>query len=124
MERYVLDLDLVQTKVREFAALAPEFTYNAEFSGGCVYTPDYDNPVGCLIGAALLDMNLPPEWGDTKDWDDTGSVECLIDWWDSNGFDVTGTMRCRDWLRDVQAAQDGGANWADAVRIADGEELD
>lgn len=102
--------------VRAVAADHPDFVYDADNSV-CTYAPSEDNPLGCIIGAAARSI------GQSLDDAHEESLHFLFHKKGRRGVEgLTFTDRddlAERWLTKVQALQDGGSLWGDAVACAD-----
>lgn len=100
----------VEAKVREFAALAPDFTYAFDRRAiECHYYPTEGNPLGCIVGAAFADLGYPITASLEKALGNN-SVPYVLE---HLGLDPSG------WLMDVQLSQDLAHSWGEAVAAAD-----
>lgn len=97
-----IDLEL---RVRAIARTYPDKHYHQEPEQGCHYTPDEHNPMGCIIGAACIPLDI-----DLWEWDLLGGIGQAYD----NRIDGN-----TQWLSNVQYRQDRGDSWAKAVAYAD-----
>lgn len=102
--------DLVD-QVRKVAAQYPDFIYTKTPGGRCLYGPTKKNPHGCIMGKALQDLGLPlPPEGEGISTFLAHAAEFLITPDDQ--------ARLLYWLDEVQAAQDSGVSWGQAVSDA------
>ena len=102
----------VEQKIREFAALAPDFVYTPDETATrpsqyCKYEPDENNPCGCIVGAAARELGVILDHS-------TASAGIAL-----RRAGVDDASSGISWVRTVQMRQDQGATWADAVRYAD-----
>lgn len=51
------ELDLLIKSVKTIADTFPDYVYNTDLDNG-IYQPTRQNPIGCLIGAALRDVGM------------------------------------------------------------------
>lgn len=107
-------LDDVVSKVREVAAERPDFVYQSlqtdplGFNIRCFYR--HGEKPGCIIGQALdrLDYVVPSSL-------EGENVYRVLD----HLFGEPQADDRANWLRFVQARQDGGSTWGEAVQYAD-----
>ena len=101
----------VISAIREIAAENPDFTYTEDLYGNCKYYPTPGNPMGCIIGAALTRLGF--------------DRQNELQFERTEGSDVVkylvGALNKQDerWVSSVQASQDTGTSWANAVIYAD-----
>lgn len=109
------------TMVRTVAAEKPDYRYNprsinAVDSTRCFYTPTL-RPDGstsrCLIGEALHRLGISDALMSEHDGDSTSTVHALLTRLGDHTEEVL------IWANTVQAAQDWGLTWAEAVEYAD-----
>ena len=111
----VTEQDIIN-EVRRLAADNPDYIYvnpnGSEFSQ-CVYI--HDGKGSCIVGRALVNNGFDPE--KVAQYEGATADEMLV---------VLGIKEAIDfgqvWLDRVQALQDNGTPWADAVEEADLEE--
>jgi hypothetical protein len=106
-------------EIRALAAERPDFIYRQPVPGeGCKYVHRRSSGTvipneGCIVGQACARLGwIPPE-----EWEGTSAVR-LLDL--PRDPDTARPITPEgDWITEVQAAQDGGNTWADAVAQAD-----
>lgn len=102
----------LQLRVRAIARTFPDRIYDSGDTDLCFYSPDEQNPMGCIIGAAARSLDE-----DVSVWDSSESsvgVSQLL----SDGI-IAADKPTAFWLIKVQDFQDGRDTWATAVRLAD-----
>lgn len=88
-------------KVREIAQDNPMMSYNTVVGMSCDYEPDAQNPLGCIMGAALTALNV-----DLPKSTMIISIVKSIDWKNTAH---------RIWATEVQGYQDNGNVWPECV---------
>ena len=112
--------ELIET-IRDFAKLAPDFEYTRprDCNGSklpCSYVPDAHNPLGCIVGAALAKIE-PQTVPYFPSWPEIDGVLEMAD--PDSDFYFVYEVKDRAWLTEVQALQDDGVPWGEAVDAAD-----
>ena len=102
--------EMIERQVRNAAAAFPDRTYQSA-GGACQYSPDDRNPSGCIVGLAMRRLGVDLDGESFEAVGAVTAVSCRL----SRDLDV----RFQDWLGTVQAAQDAGDMWANAVAHAD-----
>lgn len=109
----MITVEQLRAAVRAQAAEDPDRVYVKELGDTCLYEPTVLNSKGCIVGAALTALGVPPErlpglpgWG-------TQSVQFKL----SPLVEPAATDD--RWTMEVQCRQDDGMTWADAVHAAD-----
>lgn len=106
--------------VRKLAAENPDFMYTRqdasnptpdEVFAACNYYPTEGNPQGCIIGAAMRSLGHDL---DAPAWRCIAAYEALGD-----TFGEAIDHGTQAWATAVQANQDAGMTWSQAVRAAD-----
>src|SRR5688500_4678844 len=112
--------------IRYVAATEPDRIYAVADPHGhslaCNYRPNQNNPCGCIVGEALAFLGVPAELLAELDllqqrtvpaaWRAPALASVLDD-------RLTTAALKSGWVALVQAGQDTGLRWADAVRAAD-----
>jgi hypothetical protein len=113
--------DLIRA-VRELAAESPYAVYEPDTWNSCEYTrPACGNGSGCLIGQAIVRCD-PDMKESLVRFDDTRIVERKpLELNTGMCISTRGNIVGKVWLASVQASQDNGATWSDAVAGADWE---
>ncbi len=118
-------------EVRQQAHAEPARVYKkGGVVGACLYRPGPTNPqCGCIVGEALTQLGVPaealarmdgadPDWvptfGSATGWADDEALVIL-------GGHLTAEAIQSPWVSEVQAGQDRGMTWEQAVATADGE---
>jgi hypothetical protein len=105
----------LETQVRAAAANAPDFVYDASPGAGkdasCAYF-NKDGTPSCLIGQGFSALGLTAEDFSEDSYNFMAVSDFLHAW------QGTPTDAC-EWLSDVQARQDRGDSWNNAVNYAD-----
>lgn len=104
-----VDAKELEAAVRARAEANPDFTYMPEtVLLGCQYTHADDKP-GCIVGGALADLGRPIPYesplNTSKDVDDLWRLGI-----------IEGDP---SWLSSVQAEQDAGVPWGEAIKSVD-----
>lgn len=111
---YDFTITELMDKVREVAAERPAYIYPMP-SGGEVCKYLHDDAPGCIFGHALNQLGVPVEVLHKMDVNETSIEGALVEW---GLVPDRGTDESR-WCAAVQAAQDGGIPWSEAVAIGD-----
>jgi hypothetical protein len=103
--------------VRRVAQQEPDKIYERPVGSGCRYTHEVEETraPGCIIGQAVFSLTGQVVHQESM----KGSVSTGI-WADTlslNEDRMNGYLK--NWLREVQANQDAGFTWSEAVRSAD-----
>lgn len=109
----------IEAKVRELASKYPDAEYQTPDTA-CYYTqgrvrngPERE---GCLMGQALIELN--PNEEEYLAHQDVGESVGIMDIL-GQMHDVPDDPETSRWLDRVQASQDGGQSWAEAIAHAD-----
>ena len=110
--------DLID-EVRKIAEEMPDFVYATPFTKGCSYFGrEVGDPTGqcCIMGQAFKNLKI-----DTSKIDETHeNISTVGDLILTEDIPVTSLNELQvDWLDHVQALQDEGISWGEAVSIVD-----
>ena len=105
---------LLVAEVRKIAEATPDYTYSSPDGGAlvCVYMDKAGQP-SCIVGKALHAVS-PEDFALVGKKHNAQHPDAL---W-AEGI-IDGDYDDREWLMDVQAAQDLGVPWGSAVAQAD-----
>jgi hypothetical protein len=118
-------------EVRQQAHAEPGRVYKRTgVAGACLYRPGTPNPVcGCIVGEALAQLGVPDEVlarldGADPGWEVTSGSP--VGWTADEALGILGEHLTTEaimspWVAEVQAGQDRGMTWEDAVTAADAE---
>lgn len=104
-------LEDLEAAVRKLAAENPDMLYLND-GDGCKYTPDHNNPMGCIIGAAIRILETTFDFTDCDERNLLAKRVLPIVWPVLKEEDV-------HWFDKVQFYQDNNHTWADSVKMAD-----
>lgn len=129
LEPYRTDPYELAAEIRSISEQHPGRVYQAG-EHGCLYT-EPDGAPGCIVGQAMANLGKPLPAFKGEGWADLpGEIRSLCGdatsghSWTRGVFQVPndqepGEVGVIQWLRRVQARQDGGSSWADAVATGD-----
>lgn len=104
-------LERIAKTIRAKASESPDFRYSSLADGVCHYSPDEDNPEGCIIGAAMRDEGYSL---DGSRYEGNSAWQAVI-----KRLRLDKGYQSIDWMTTVQERQDSGDTWAEAVEWAD-----
>lgn len=104
-------LDELETEVRRLAAEKPDFVYEKPVNSHiCKYVVEDEGRLkgSCIMGQALINLGVSAR--ELSHWEGTGIGAIVAN---------QGISGERNWIAQVQYAQDRDASWGDAIKHAD-----